>query len=252
MNHPGTAAKADIGNRQDVLDIGSSQNAFGCFSELVATATVDKPVRLGLLGGSFDPVHNGHLLLAQFALEQHDLDGVLLIPVGFPFYKRQLMALTGRGGPAAAEARLEMLRLAIEGNPAFGVSRVEIDREGPTFTIDTIRILNGLAGSGVEGSHLSLYLIVGADALIDLPNWHESQAIVDAVTILYSRRPGTNDEKVQEVAAGSIAALPIDVPQLDISSTMIRKRIATGLPIRYLTPEAVVDYIEHHGLYKKE
>jgi len=194
-------------------------------------------VRVGILGGTFDPVHVAHLILAEGAREALALDEVLFIPAGEPWRK------SGRA-ITPAEHRLAMLRLAVEGNEAFGISDIELRRSGPTYTADT---LEELAGERLDDE---FYFIVGADALADLPSWHEPERIVAHAVLAVAPR------ELQEVnvaalnlpgLAARIEAFPL--PRIDISSTDIRARVAAGASIRYLVPDAVERYIRAHGLY---
>ena len=232
---------------------GSMQSIFGAFTEQVVSASVQEPLRLGLLGGTFDPIHIGHLLLAQFAQEQYDLDGVLFIPCAYPFYKTHAQAHTGWTGPANAEARVNMLRLAIQGKGVFELSRVEVDREAPSYTIDTIKTISKACGLTTGSVRVELFLIVGADALVDLPNWRDTDEIARSVTILYGRRPGTDDGQIEHLVGNKeMNAHAVDAVQLDVSSTLIRSRVAKGLSIDYFTPEPVVRYIMDKGLYRQQ
>jgi len=194
-------------------------------------------VRVGILGGTFDPVHVAHLILAEEAREALGLDEVLFIPAGEP-WRKSARAIT------PAEHRLAMLRLALEGNEAFGISDIELRRSGPTYTADT---LEELAGERLDDE---FYFIVGADALADLPNWHEPERIVAHAVLAVAPR---ELQEVNVVAlnlpglARRIQAFPL--PRIDISSTDIRARVAAGASIRYLVPDAVERYIRAHGLY---
>ena len=196
-------------------------------------------MKVGILGGTFDPVHIAHLVLAQAALEQLALDQVLFIPAGEPWRKSH-RAITD------ASHRLAMLELAIEGNDGFGISDIEVRRDGPTYTADT---LASLAGERLDDA---FWFIVGADALADLPNWHEPERIVRHAMLAVAPR----DAQEVNVAALSIEGLTadriaqFDAPRLAISSTDIRERVASARGIRYLVPDAVREYIEGHGLYR--
>ena len=227
------------------------RDIFGRLSTAIESADQVNPFRLGILGGTFDPVHIGHLLLAQFALEQHRLDGVLFVPCNYPFYKLESQVWSGLSGPASAEQRIEMLRLALKDSETFEVSRVEVDRVGPSYTVDTIRILNEVLSTESKGIRAELFLILGADAMVDLPNWREAEAIIKTVTVLYAKRPGTDTKRLlQVVESEAIRALAIDVLPLDISSTVLRSRVAAQMPITYFTPNAVIEYLLAQGLYR--
>lgn len=191
--------------------------------------------RLGVLGGTFDPIHLGHLILAEQAREQLRLDRVLFIPAGDPWRKSARKI-------APAKHRLAMVELAVAGNDAFVFDDRELRRAGPTYTVETLRELR--AGLQVNDE---IYFILGADALADLPNWRDPAGLADVAMLAVAPREG--------VAA---PALPIDasrvvrieMPLIDISSTELRKRARQGRSLRYLVPDAVEAYIRDHGLYQ--
>lgn len=197
-------------------------------------------MRVGVLGGTFDPVHTAHLVLGEQARVALSLDLVLFVPAGEPWRK-------GDRPITAAAHRLAMLKSATDGNVAFGVSNIELRRAGPTYTADT---LEELAGERLDDE---LLFIVGADALADVPNWHDPQRIVQHATIAVAAREA---QDVQTVAlnvpdiARRIASFPM--PRLDISSTDVRRSVAASGSIRYLVPDGVREYIETHGLYRGE
>ncbi len=213
---------------------------------------------IGILGGTFDPIHFGHLRLAQEALEQCELAAVHFIPAGMPPH---------RGSPHASPAhRLELVRLAVADNPAFVLDKREIRRTRPCYTVDT------LAAMRVElGAQPPLCLLMGSDAFLQLHTWHEWNRLFELTHIVVMQRsgrplgnamdgaePGLRDEYLarlapaarilRETACGAI--LVLDMPTLDISSTAIRERCTTGRSIRYLLPDAATDYILTHGLYR--
>lgn len=195
-------------------------------------------MRTGVLGGTFDPVHVAHLIIAEHAREALALDLVLFVPAGDPWRKSH-RAIT------AAEHRLAMLTLAIAGNDAFGVSDLELRRDGPTYTADT---LAALAGERLDDE---FWFIAGADALADLPNWHEPARIVKHARLAVAPR----DARDADVLAQGVAEFRdridlFDAPRLEISSTEIRARVAEGRSIRYLVPDAVAAYIAETGLYR--
>jgi nicotinate-nucleotide adenylyltransferase len=195
-------------------------------------------MRVGVLGGTFDPVHTGHMILAEQARSQLALDLVLFVPAGEPWRKAH-RAIT------PAEHRLAMLRLAVEDNDAFGISDLELRRTGPTYTADT---MEALAGERLDDE---FYLIVGSDALADLPNWHEPERIVQHAVLAVAPR----NESQLGAAALSIPGLAarteaFEMPRIDISSTGIRARVAAGRTIRYLVPAPVERYIAEHRLYR--
>ncbi len=195
-------------------------------------------MRVGILGGTFDPVHLGHLILAEQARAELPLDLVLFIPAGDPWRKSH-REVTG------AEHRLAMLRLAVEDNDAFGISDIELRREGPTYTADTIE---ALAGERLDDE---FFLIVGADALADLPNWHEPGRIIRHAILAVAARAG---ERASGIALSSVPGVArrtvqFEMPRVDISATGIRERVAKGRTIRYLVPAPVERYIAEQGLY---
>jgi nicotinate-nucleotide adenylyltransferase len=195
-------------------------------------------MRVGVLGGTFDPVHIGHLVLAEHARSALHLDLVLFVPAGEPWRKAHRPI-------THASHRLAMLQLAVEDNDAFGISDVELKREGPSYTADT------LAALAAERLDDEFYFIVGSDALADLPNWHEPERIVrHAMLAVAPRDDGEIDATSLgiEGIAGRIVTFPM--PRIDISSTAIRDRAAAGASIRYLAPPPVAAYITDHALYR--
>jgi nicotinate-nucleotide adenylyltransferase len=187
-------------------------------------------MRVGIFGGTFDPIHVGHLAIANAALESVPLDRIVFIPAKRAPLKDQ--------GPVAGEAdRLAMVELAIAGEPRFSVSQVELDRDGPSYTVET---LERLAGAD------ELFLILGGDALAALPRWKDPDRIRQLATLIVAERPGTPER----AANGSIVAF--DAPRIDISSREIRARAARGRSLRYLVPDPVWRHIEARGLYRAE
>ena len=185
--------------------------------------------RLGIMGGTFDPIHYGHLVTAEQARESLDLDAVLFMPAG------------------SAEDRYAMTVLATAANPAFLASRFEIDRLGVTYTADTLHALRDFYPPQVK-----LYFITGADAIIDIVTWHNASEIAELATFIAATRPGFDIDTAR--ARIKESGLPFDVryiqiPALAISSTNIRKRVARGMSVRYLTSESVLGYIRKRGLY---
>lgn len=197
--------------------------------------------RLGIIGGTFDPPHLGHLIISQEALIKLDLAKVIFIPAGRPLFKDRKVT--------DAALRWEMLNLAISSNPDFLSSRKEIDREGPSYTVDTLKSLNREYGQKSQ-----IYLIMGMDAFIDLERWKEPEEIIKLCHITVAARPGYMKSKV----TGLEKALPsiktrytfIGASAVDVSSTCIRRRVKEGISIKYLVPEAVENYIKAKGLYK--
>lgn len=197
--------------------------------------------RLGIMGGTFDPIHYGHLVTAEQAREALDLDLVLFMPAGVPAFKRDKRVSGG-------EDRYAMTLLATAANPAFSASRFEIDRDGVTYTVDTLRAMRMFYPENVK-----LYFITGADAIIDIVSWHEAEQIGDLATLIAATRPGYDIEmaKARISAAGlDVDVHYIEIPALAISSTHLRNRIAAGKSIRYLTSESVIGYIRKNSLYR--
>ncbi len=195
--------------------------------------------RTGVLGGSFDPIHYGHLAVAEEVRVVLQLNRVLIIPAGE-------QPLKPGGNVAEPVHRLAMARLACVGNPFFEVSSIEIDRPGPSYTYVTLQLLYD---QGLD----DLYLILGADSVADLPRWREVRRILELAHIVGVSRPGVSFDLayLSQIVPGLMERLiVIDGPRLDISSTDLRRRVAQGRPIRYQTPDAVVAYIETHGLYR--
>lgn len=196
--------------------------------------------RLGLLGGTFDPIHIGHLVLAEAAAEELRLDLVLFVPAGNPPHK-QGRAIT------AASHRLRMVELAVAGNPRFAVSTVDLSRSGPSYTADTLALIQG------QYPNSRLFFITGADALLEMPTWHKPEEILSRCEVAGASRPGF-DLKCLETSAlyhqYSSRIHLFSAPLLDISSTNLRQRVACGMSIRYLVPDGVYEYIHRHGLYQ--
>jgi len=192
------------------------------------------------MGGTFDPIHYGHLLAAEEARVQFLLDRVIFVPNGDPPHKKSY-ALT------PAEHRYEMVVLATASNPHFETSRVEVDRPGLSYSVDTVRGFREQSGAGVK-----LYFITGADALTELATWHQPDTLLELCELIAVTRPGYSAGTV----SGPLARAPLDRVHLvstmgvAISSTELRQRAAAGKSLRYLTPEPVVRYIEKRGLYR--
>ncbi len=201
--------------------------------------------RIGILGGTFDPVHYGHLVIAEEAYASLELTEIVFVPAGEPPHKTNEEI-------TAAVHRLNMLELAIASNPHFTISRVDIDRAGPSYTVDTLRLLRKQ-----WGEQTAIYFIIGSDSLEDLLSWHNPSGILEQLTHLVAvRRPGYSES---EAFYGHLEArLPgikqklvlIDTPQFTISATDLRNRVAEGRPIKYQTPETVESYIVQYGLYR--
>jgi nicotinate-nucleotide adenylyltransferase len=197
-------------------------------------------MRIGILGGTFNPPHLGHLVLAQEAYGELDLDQVLLVPAAIPPHK----PVDAEPGP---EHRLALCRLAVEDDDRFAVSDLELRRDGPSYTVDTLRQLTTQAPTN------DLYLILGADIAAGLPQWREPERVLELATVAVTMRRGTPRESVQRALdklAGGDRAEFFEMPRIGISSTMVRRRIRAGQPIQYFVPDGVLGYIGEHGLYE--
>jgi nicotinate-nucleotide adenylyltransferase len=200
------------------------------------TISGDEPCpRIGIMGGTFDPIHHGHLVAASEAAHVFELDEVIFVPTGMPYQK------TGRT-VSAGEDRYLMTVIATASNPRFSVSRVDIDRPGETYTIDTLRDLRAQRGPEAE-----LFFITGADALTEIFTWRDADELFKLAHFVGCTRPGHQL---------SLAGLPrenvslIEIPALAISSTECRARVRSGDPIWYLVPEGIVQYISKRRLYQ--
>lgn len=197
-------------------------------------------MRLGIMGGTFDPIHIGHLILGEQAWEALGLDKVLFITAGQPPHKPEAVE-------AEAVHRYNMVRLAVQDNEHFECSRIELDRPGPSYTIDTIRQILGLYGENTR-----VYLLVGADEAREFMTWRDPYGIKELSTIVVANRPGY---PISEVLAAlppdfASAVKPLEIPGVDISSTDVRARIKLGCSIKYLVPGAVESYIRDNELYR--
>lgn len=191
--------------------------------------------RLGLFGGTFDPPHLGHLALAEWAREALKLDRVVFMPAARPPHK-------SASPLSAVGARLAMTRLAVAGHRGFEVSRLEADREGPSFTIDTLRFLRARRPGA------RWFLLMGEDSLADLATWKEPGGIVKLATPVVAARPGAAARRVTSVFGRRVVWL--DNPGIEVSSSAIRSRARLGRSIRFLVPDAVAHYIGRSGLYR--
>ena len=203
-------------------------------------------MRVGIFGGTFDPVHYGHLLLAETCREQCRLDHVLFLPAAIPPHKQQ-WRLT------PADRRVEMLRLAIAGHEAFLVSELEIRRGGVTYTVDTLTALRE------QQPQDELFFLMGADSLRDLPTWREAARICELAVPVVVRRRDTPEPNFSVLAGLLLAERlqeirrhQVQMPLVDFSSTALRQAVAAGRSIRYQTPRAVEKYIQTQGLYREE
>jgi nicotinate-nucleotide adenylyltransferase len=198
-------------------------------------------MRLGLFGGTFDPVHVGHLLLAEQCREQCQLDEVWFVPAGSPPHKQNETV-------SAGHHRAQMLEFAVAGHAAFSVSRMELARSGRTFTVDTLREVHAADPSR------ELFFLIGADSLFDLPTWRQPEEIASLATIVAVNR---GDRPLPDLSRLGEALGPrvveriwiVSMPGIDLSATDLRRRVREGRSIRYMTPRPVEIYIEQHGLY---
>lgn len=196
--------------------------------------------RLGIMGGTFDPIHHGHLVAAEAAYDLLSLDVVVFMPAGSPAFKQQKQV-------SSAEHRYAMTLLATSDNPHFTVSRFEIDREGITYTADTLELLRQIYPSNVE-----LYFITGADAIAEVATWHDAATVARLAHLVGVTRPGYNLAQIKRAvdrAPYRFDVTYLEVPALDISSSNLRTRAAAGQSLRYLTPDPVTGYIHKHMLY---
>jgi len=202
-------------------------------------------LRLGIFGGTFDPPHLGHLISAQEVAAQLHLDRVLFIPAGEPPHKQEHVI-------TPAHHRRAMVARAIAGDARFALSLIELERSGPSYTVDTLAQLRAEYGAGAQ-----LILILGGDMVYDIGGWHNPAGIVAQVARLAAvQRPGfAFDAAALARLAAQVPGLdavivPVDVPQIGISSSLVRERVAHYLPISYLVPDAVAAYIQERGLYQ--
>ncbi|MBX5469078.1 MAG: nicotinate (nicotinamide) nucleotide adenylyltransferase [Thermoleophilaceae bacterium] len=196
-------------------------------------------MRLGIFGGAFNPPHVGHLACAQDAHAQLGLDTVVWVPTGRAPH-REIEDDPG------AEVRLQMCEHALAGDERFGLSRIEIDRPGPSYTVETLRAIRA------SRPEASLFLILGGDQAAALPAWHEPEEVLSLATVAAAARGERTRERVLEAIsalAGSERVVFFDMPRIDVSSTLVRARVAAGQPIRYLVPDRVASFIGAHGLY---
>jgi len=198
-------------------------------------------MKIGVLGGTFDPVHRGHIMVAEEARDALSLSEVLMVPAGQPMFKASDRI-------TSAEHRLAMLRLAVAGRPRIKVSTAEIERPGPSYTVDTIAGLRKQMGDGVD-----IYFIIGRDSLEQFPEWREPARILSMCILASVPRPGWPYPALQvledRVPGISGRVVLLDKPQVDISASAIREMAARGEPIDHLVPGPVAEYIKEHKLY---
>jgi nicotinate-nucleotide adenylyltransferase len=201
----------------------------------------DKKERIGILGGTFDPIHLGHLVLAEETRTALGLDRVIFVPAAQPWRK------VGRAISDAGD-RLAMVRLAIASNPCFTVSTIELERRGPTYTVETLRQMRAAAPNAL------LWFILGSDALLDLPNWKAPDEILSQARLAVATRQGAELERLDELQ-GLLPELRrqldlVPMPRVSISSSDLRRRLRAGVSTRYLLPDDIVRYATEHGLYQ--
>lgn len=198
--------------------------------------------RVGIMGGTFNPIHIGHLIIAEAAYEAYNLDEVLFVPSGVSYMKDQSEILD-------AKKRVHMTGLAIENNPHFALSTIEIDRDGNSYSYETLETLRK------QNPNTEYYFLVGSDTLFALETWKHPEILLPSCTILVAVRDGVPMDKMEEHAkyleekfGGSIKLLP--TPNIEISATDIRNRIAQNRNVKYFVPDAVLDFINKYDLYK--
>jgi len=192
--------------------------------------------RIGILGGTFDPIHIGHLIVGQEALWRCSLDQMLFVPCADPPHKRSSQM-------APAEVRAEMVRLAISDNPFFALSRIELDRPGTSYTVDTLRILRERLGDSAQ-----VFLVIGADGAVEMRTWCNPEGVLELAQVTVVGRPGFDLRQVDPELGRQMTFL--EIPLVDVSSTDIRRRLRAGDPVRYLLPDAVAQFIQSGGLYR--
>ena len=191
--------------------------------------------KLGLFGGTFDPIHVGHLIIAEWVYQALELDRVVFIPAGDPPHKNAAEV-------TPAKDRLAMVKLSIAEDSRFECSEYEVNKRGKSYTVETLQWFREQYGPGVQ-----LYWIIGSDSLLDLPNWYQSHRLPELCQLVVYPRPGFPPEAAVEPFRS--AALILDTPEFEFSSTTIRERIARGLTVRYLLHPEVMRYIRLNGIY---
>jgi nicotinate-nucleotide adenylyltransferase len=198
-------------------------------------------MKIGVLGGTFDPIHMGHLKVAEEVTARLNLSETIFMPAGQPWLKADSLI-------SPAEHRLEMIRLALAGKPHFKLSNMEIDRPGPTYTVDTMAELKRQLKPAVE-----LFFILGWDNLTQLPQWHEPSRLIELCRVVAVPRVGYPDIDLESLNAAipglSKRVILLQEPRIDINASIIRQRVAEGLSIQHLVPEPVERYIKEHRLY---
>jgi nicotinate-nucleotide adenylyltransferase len=196
---------------------------------------VQKRRRIGIMGGTFDPIHHGHLVAASEVQSRFELDEVVFVPTGQPWQK---------GAVSPAEDRYLMTVIATASNPHFQVSRADVDRDGPTYTVDTLRDLSAIFGATAD-----LFFITGADALAKILSWKDAIEMLSLAHFIGVTRPGF---ELSDAHLPADTVTLVEVPAMAISSSACRARVAGGEPVWYLVPDGVVQYIAKRGLYRVE
>lgn len=192
--------------------------------------------RLGVFGGTFDPIHNGHLVAASVVAEKFKLDRVLFVPAGDPWQKSET---------TDAVSRFEMTKLAIDSNPIFEISRVDIDRAGPTYTVDTLRDIRA------EFADAEIFFITGADAIAGIASWKDVEQLWGMAEFIAVSRPGFKLEVPKSPHLGANPSITlVEIPALAIASTDIRAKVKAGISVADLVPAGVAEYIANHHLYQ--
>jgi nicotinate-nucleotide adenylyltransferase len=198
--------------------------------------------KIGVMGGTFDPIHRGHLAVAKEACREAGLNEIIFLPAGQPYFK-DLSTIT------AAEDRLNMLRLAVAGNPCYSISRLEIDRPGPSYAVESMARIR----AGLEPED-ELFFIMGWDSLMTLPLWYEADRLVRLCRFIAAPRPGYPHPDItvleKDLPGISGRTIILEKPLIDISATEIRRRVSQDLPIDHLVVPEVAAYIKDHGLYR--
>ncbi len=195
--------------------------------------------RIGILGGTFDPPHVGHLILGEYSIDALDLTHLLFVPAADPPHKQNR-------AKTPITHRLAMLKLAISGNTRFDLSRIDLDRPGPHYSIDTVKMV------GAQFPGAELYFVMGGDSLRDLPKWHRPEELIALCKLAVMRRPGDNlDPGMHSAVLPGLErrVVMMDTPVLEISSTEIVNRLRHGQSVRYLVPDVVLTYIAEYGVY---
>lgn len=227
------------------MSLYTMNNSNKKYSPLFLNNSRDKAgsLNIGLMGGTFDPIHMGHLVTAEEARQQFKLDYVVFVPAGIPPHKVEDII-------TPSEHRFLMTSLAVMSNPSFFVSRYEIDQDKPTYTIDTVQNFRNVKQRASE-----LFFITGADAILEIFTWKDYENLLNLCTFIAVSRPGYSLERFREILNQTCPAVQhkvhlLEIPSLAVSSTFIRERVALGKTIKYLTPEPVEQYIKKHGLYR--